>query len=235
MKRLLKNQITIWLYRWMRNRMLEVRYRGRHLSIGYLSCIVNSRFGMHNVIGNNVTLSDVGVGDFTYISDGCVIRGTMIGKFCSIAPNVKCGFGLHPSRDYVSTHPLFFSVQGQAGITFVDQNYFEETKKINIGNDVWIGINAIIKDGVTIGDGAIIGAGAVVTKDVPDYAIVGGVPATLIRYRFDEKSINALKQLLWWDWDVERIKKHLALFRGVSRFLKQIHGAENSMAPNDRP
>ena len=81
--------------------------------------------------------------------------------------------------------------------------------KLKIGNDVWIGYEAVILSGVTIGDGAIIGARAVVTKDVPSYTIVGGVPAKPIRKRFDEETIQKLKEIRWWDWEEERIKKNI--------------------------
>lgn len=81
--------------------------------------------------------------------------------------------------------------------------------KLKIGNDVWIGYEAVILSGVTIGDGAIIGTRAVVTKDVPSYTIVGGVPAKPIRKRFDEETIQKLKEIRWWDWEEERIKKNI--------------------------
>lgn len=81
--------------------------------------------------------------------------------------------------------------------------------KLKIGNDVWIGYEAVILSGVTIGDGAIIGARAVVTKDVPSYTVVGGVPAKPIRKRFDEGTIQKLEEIRWWDWEEERIKKNI--------------------------
>ena len=98
----------------------------------------------------------------------------------------------------ISTHPVFFSTRMQSGYTFADESYFEEYRGTTIGNDVWIGANAIVIDGVRIGDGAVVAAGAVVTKDVPAYAIVGGVPARIIRYRFLQTDIDVLLKINWW-------------------------------------
>ncbi|HDZ8876661.1 hypothetical protein J4G66_16215 [Aeromonas dhakensis] len=92
-------------------------------------------------------------------------------------------------------------------------------QKIKIGNDVWIGANAIILPGVTIGDGAVVGAGAVVTRDVPDYAIVVGVPAKVIRQRFNKKQISILKRICWWDWDDEQIQEKAGLIKNPDLFF----------------
>lgn len=144
------------------------------------------------------------LGDFSYVSPGCyaVNRQSCIGKYCSIGTNVQIGVSQHPTN-WLSTSPVFyfkhlldFPSDGVEG--YAENNLI---KPVIIGNDVWIGFNAIIMDGVKIGDGAIIGAQAVVTKDVPPYAIVGGVPARVIRYRFDQETIKALLELKWWDKD----------------------------------
>jgi len=94
-------------------------------------------------------------------------------------------------------------------VTEREQHY----QKVIIENDVWIGANSVIMPGVKVGNGAIIGANAVVTKDVPDYAIVGGVPAKIIKYRFDEKTISSLLELKWWDLDKAIIKENIELFQ----------------------
>jgi acetyltransferase-like isoleucine patch superfamily enzyme len=121
----------------------------------------------------------------------------------------------------VSTHPIFYSTKAQAGITFADRDYFEERKPIKIGNDVFIGANVIVLDGVTIGDGAIIAAGAVVTKNVPPYSIYGGVPAKLIRYRFEQETIDFLVNFQWWNKDREWLKNNFKYFHNIKEFFEE--------------
>lgn len=151
----------------------------------------NNRFGK----GTNVNSSTFGL--HTYVVNARIVR-TEIGAFCSIGPEVNIGgLGSHPTN-YISTHPIFYSPLKQSGKTFASNANFEELKSVKIGNDVWIGARVLILDGVNIGDGAIIAAGAVVAKDVPPYAIVGGIPAQLIRYRFSEDIISALLEWQWW-------------------------------------
>lgn len=130
-----------------------------------------------------------------------------IGSFCSIALGVKIILGGAHRADWVSSYPFpaFFPEADQA----VDFAPSKGTTRI--GNDVWIGMDALILPGITIGDGAVIGAGAVLTKDVPPYAIVGGNPAKIIRYRFDEKTIDELKIICWWNWELAEIKEALPM------------------------
>ena len=134
----------------------------------------------------------------------------VIGKFCSVACGARFLFtsANHTLRS-LSTYPfpLFFEEWGldKKNVTAAWDNRGD----IVIGNDVWIGYEAVILSGVTIGDGAVIGARAVVTKDVPPYTIVGGVPARPIRKRFNDSTIAALLRLSWWDWPRERIARNL--------------------------
>ena len=133
-----------------------------------------------------------------------------IGKFCSIACGAKFLFtsANHTLRS-LSTYPfpIFFEEWGldKKGI----RSAWDNKGDIVIGNDVWIGYQAVILSGVTVGDGAIIGTRALVTKDVPPYTIVGGVPAKPIRKRFDQATIAQLEALRWWDWDAEKIRRNL--------------------------
>lgn len=221
--RLFKNPFTVWLSRTIKAMALEHKYRKRHLSIGYMSVVIDSDFGKYNTIYDNVTLKNVTLGDMTYISSATMISNARIGSFCSIAPNCKIGVGLHPSRAYVSSHPAFYSTLRQSQISFAKETGFTEYKMIEIGNDVWIGIGAVIMDGVKIGDGAIIGAGAVVTKDVMPYMIVGGVPASVIRQRFDEKTIQFLQQSRWWDLDLGFLEKNYLAFSDIESLQKLLN------------
>ena len=135
----------------------------------------------------------------------------IIGKFCSIACGAKFIFtGANHTLNSLSTYPfpIFFEEWGLnvANIT----SAWDNKGDIVVGNDVWIGYEAIIMQGVTIGDGAIIGTRALITKDVPPYCVVGGVPAKIIKKRFPYETISKLKEMQWWDWPEEKIKSNLA-------------------------
>ena len=134
-----------------------------------------------------------------------------IGRFCSIACGAKFLFtsGNHAMRS-LSTYPfpIFFA---EWGLDPKDiRSAWDNKGDIVIGNDVWIGYEAVILSGVTVGDGAVIGARAVVTKDVPPYTVVGGVPAKPIRKRFDDRTAETLRALRWWEWDEEKIRRNLS-------------------------
>ena len=132
----------------------------------------------------------------------------VIGRFCSIACGAKFLFtsGNHSLRSLATyTFPIFFDEWGLDAKNIRDA--WDNKGDTVIGNDVWIGYEAVILSGVTIGDGAVIGARAVVTGDVPPYTIVGGVPAKPIRRRFDDETAARLRALRWWDWDEERIRR----------------------------
>lgn len=132
-----------------------------------------------------------------------------IGKFCSIACGVKFLMNsANHSLNSLSTYPFpIFYEEWSHGMS--PKKAWDNKGNIVIGNDVWIGYEAIILAGVTIGDGAIIGTRAVVTKDVPPYTIVGGIPAKAIRLRFPKKDIEQLLELKWWDWSIEKISENL--------------------------
>lgn len=134
-----------------------------------------------------------------------------IGKFCSVACGAKFLFtsGNHSLRSLSAyTFPIFYEQWGLDPKNIRDA--WDNKGDIVIGNDVWIGYEAVILSGVTVGDGAVIGTRAVVTKDVPPYTIVGGVPARPIRRRFDPQTIARLEELRWWDWEEERIARNLS-------------------------
>ena len=148
----------------------------------------------------------------------------LIGKFCSIACGAKFLFNsANHALGSLSTYtfPIFYEEWGLDRRSVADA--WDNKGDIVVGNDVWIGYEAVILSGVTIGDGAVIGARAVVTKDVPPYTIVGGVPARLIRRRFDDATIEALLDLRWWDWEPEHIRQALpALQAGDIAALRKL-------------
>ena len=139
---------------------------------------------------------------FSYHPDDRVV----IGKFCSIADGVKFVFGNH-SVENITTFPL-------QALCFGGPPHADAISKgpIEIEHDVWIGANALILSGVKIGHGAVVAAGAVVTRDVPPYAVVGGVPAKLIKFRFREDQILDLQKIAWWDWPIDKIRQNAAHF-----------------------
>lgn len=184
---------------------------GKQVTIGRSSSISKSNLGNNIFIYSNCYLSKVSMGSFSYVAANSRLSSVKLGSFCSIGSDIICGIGEHPT-DFLSTNPVFYSTLKQCGVAFSDKDYFKECKEVYIGNDVWIGARVFIRNGVKIGDGAIIAAGAVVTKDVPDYAIFGGVPAKLIRFRFSSETISELLSIKWWSWSEQKLRTAQYLF-----------------------
>lgn len=216
---LIKNPLFLYLKNTFKNIILCLKNPTLKIQNGVI--LNNVIFGLYNAVYEKSSLNNVYLGNFSYIAKKTNISQTTIGNFCSIGSNCQIGLGRHPSSIFVSTHPSFYSTLKQCGYTFSQQDIFQEFLPIKIGNDVWIGSNVIITDGVCIGDGVIIGANSVVTKDIPDYAIVGGVPAKIIRYRFDQDQIKELKKIKWWNWSLDKIKSKSSCFINIDEFLKE--------------
>ena len=180
-----------------------------------------------NYIGEKSQIEFITLGRMSYISFGCRIDHARIGRFTSIGPYVHFISGRHPISGFVSTHPAFYAQKRLTGKSLVSSDKFEEFKYLDddkkyrayIGNDVWIGAQATILEGVSIGDGAVIAASAVVTKDVPPYAIVAGVPARVIKYRFSKGQIDKLMEIKWWNRDEKWICENAELFDDVDSFF----------------
>lgn len=188
-----------------------------------------TRFEGMNYVGKGCALFSTKVGRMSYMGSGCVFIRTKIGRYCSIANNVKVAAGRHPSHGFVSSHFVFYASRGYLGKKYTNEDLYNEFPStsngwsVEIGNDVWICEGAIIVGGVKIGDGAIIGAGAVVVNDVPPYAIVGGVPGRVIRYRFEEDEIKKLQKTCWWNKDDDWIRKNASDFCDIKEYLKGRH------------
>ena len=180
-----------------------------------------TRLGQKVKVYSPHSLSQVVIGTGSYLAQNAIVSKTTIGKYCSIGPNLICGWGIHPT-DYISTSPYFYSSGKQNGHSLVNETVFEERQSIVIGNDVFIGANVTILDGVTIGDGAVIGAGAVVSKDIPPYAIAVGVPIEVIKYRFSQDVIDKLLVLKWWDLGEDVHQLMVKYKSDVEQFLEKV-------------
>lgn len=170
-----------------------------------------------------VQVTDSTMGDYSYLGRRSRLIHARVGKFCSISNDCAIGMGTH-SLNNISTSSLFTARNNGTGISWTNKTVFEEHSYVNIGNDVWIGQRAMVLGGVSIGNGAVIGAGAVVTKDVPPYAIVGGVPAKIIRFRFSEDVIEKLESINWWQIPDEDLKNNISIFQKPleEKFLDQL-------------
>ena len=206
----------------MRYRLLEKENLQVSLSSGIGENVV---FEGKNSVGADTVLSNTYLGYGSYVCDDSNVSNCKIGRFCSISNNVLRASGSHPIN-FVTTHPAFYSKEHPCGFSYVKEDKFEETMyleepyQVRIENDVWIGTGAILFDGVTIGNGAIVAAGAVVNKDVPPYAIVGGVPAKVIRYRFSEEMIEKLEKSCWWEEEESWLEQHAEIFSKAECFLE---------------
>lgn len=185
------------------------------------------------------------VGRYTYGYEELLYHyplAVSIGRYCSINSTARIWCN-HP-MDCITTHPildypLFYGWEAYESREKYIQQYgknlhnaaFEDSplrdnREVVIGNDVWIGANVSVLPGVKIGDGAVVAAGAVVTKDVEPYAVVGGVPAKTLKYRFAKKDIDLLEEIQWWEWSIEEIEKNIELFYQPEKFLQTLRDAK---------
>ncbi len=207
-----------------------LKHRGR---VSFpLSAVIgrNASFEGCNAIGAFSEFSGY-MGKYSYITDHCDMFAK-IGRFTSIGANVQTIMYRHPTTyPYVSTSPMFYSTSRQCGIeNFADRQMFTERVlrdpdngyAVTIGNDCWINSNVTLISGISIGDGAIILTGSVVTRDVPPYSIVGGIPAKVIKYRYSDEDINWLLASEWWNKSDEWLREHWQDFNDIDSLKKSL-------------
>lgn len=197
------------------------------MTIGYLyskffkkilrgKSILHSKVDKKSKIYSGSQFQDSSLGRYSYVGYDCEIFNCQIGSFCSIANGVIIGGAKHP-LSWVSTSPVFYVAKGGTG-EHLGGLEEPQRKQTIVGNDVWIGSRAIIMEGVNIGNGVVIGSGAVVTKDVPDYAIVVGVPARILRFRFEEEIRQKISETKWWNLSEEELKEVSMLVANPKKF-----------------
>lgn len=184
------------------------------------STIIKSKLGSWTDIGPRVSIAESEIGDYTYFAGDASAIYSKIGKYCSIASHVRINPGNHPMWRVMQHHLTYRRVQYGLG-NENDEEFFNWRREdgVEIGHDVWLGHGVIVMPGVKIGMGAVVGSGAVVTKDIPPYSIAVGVPAKVIKKRFDDSIIEKIMSTKWWEWDRKTLEERLEDFLDLDRFL----------------
>lgn len=213
----------------IRNLTYMWRYRGRRVIVKRNARVVKGSVleGLNRVANRTYFQGYMGLG--SYIGTDCHVSAR-VGRFSSIAPQVTTSDGIHTYREpYVTTSPMFFNRRHLDGMSFATRDTLANIRHaddvcggvaVSIGNDCWIGQGVFMAGGVTIGDGAVVLAGAVVTKDIPPYAIAGGVPAEVKGYRYDPATIEMLLRVRWWEMPEEWLRENWEMLNDMERFRK---------------
>lgn len=186
-----------------------------------------STLGRYTEVGPRTKLLEVEMGDYSYVVNDSDIAYAHIGKFCSIAAMTRLNPGNHPTWRASQSHFLYrASAYFPGEEDEADFFQWRRDQRLTLGHDVWIGHGAVVLAGRSIGTGAVVAAGAVVSKDVPPYAIVAGVPARLVKWRFPEDIAGRLQALGWWDWTHAQLRAALPDFRSlpIEAFLEKYEG-----------
>jgi hypothetical protein len=198
-------------------RMIEKKKLSEQPLIHATAEVSDSVLGRYTEVAERCRVSEVELGDYSYMMQDCAVWCARIGKFANIAASVRINATNHPTW-----RPTLHHFTYRASDYWDDAEHetdffaFRRSKAVTIGHDTWLGHGSTVLPGVTVGDGAAVGAGAVVSKDVAPYTIVGGVPAKPIRERFDRRTAERYQELAWWDWDHKRLRAALDDFRSLS-------------------
>lgn len=189
--------------------------------VSIFAIIQNSSIHKTSAISSGTKFYRSSIDKYSYVGRNNFIIDTKIGKFCSIAPGCNIGGTGHPI-DWVSTSSVFHKWDNILKKNFSRHEY-DIFSKTEIGNDVWIATNAMIRSGVKISDGAVIGMGAVITKDVGPYEVWVGNPARCIKKRFDNESIEKLLSIEWWEFDENELEERSMYFNDTNRFINEFY------------
>ena len=199
------------------------------------SSIENLERGMYTEIGGGGWYENVEMGDFSYTGPYCFLQNAAVGKYANVAAAVRIGPTMHP-RERPTLHHFTYRRRMFGLSDRDDEAFFEERRSriTRIGHDTWIGHGAIVMPGLSVGDGSIIGSGAVVTKDVPPFSIVVGVPARKTADRFPPELAAAMSRIAWWDWPWELVKSRFDEFCGKAEDFARAFDPTRAYDPGAR-